>query len=176
LPIGDRQSEGFAQTQDSRITWENIKRRSVINSGKLHPRAVEGHRVGGLSLGGHQPDGKNQKASSLRGGSFEASAGQDVNVSGAIIESSNIKLSSRRDIRLGGRTAGPAKLAASGSVRLQAQQGMKITSSSQLLRLTQLDNPQLWIEAANGNLEVIRGSSVDADIVNMISQRGTSSS
>jgi hypothetical protein len=109
---------------------------------------------------------------SLPGGSFEASAGQDVNVSGAIIESGNIKLSSRRDIRLGGHTAGPAKLAASGSVRLQAQQGVKITNSSQLLRLAQLDNPQVWIEAINGNLEVIEGSSVDADIVNMISQRG----
>ena len=109
---------------------------------------------------------------SLPGGSFEASAGQDVNVSGAIIESGNIKLSSRRDIRLGGHTAGPAKLAASGSVRLQAQQGVKITNSSQLLRLAQLDNPQVWIEAINGNLEVIEGSSVDADIVNMLSQRG----
>jgi hypothetical protein len=109
---------------------------------------------------------------SLPGGSFEASAGQDVNVSGAIIESGNIKLSSRRDIRLGGHTAGPAKLAASGSVRLQAQQGVKITNSSQLLRLAQLDNPQVWIEAINGNLEVIEGSSVDADIVNLLSQRG----
>jgi hypothetical protein len=49
---------------------------------------------------------------------------------------------------------------------------VKITNSSQLLRLAQLDNPQVWIEAINGNLEVIEGSSVDADIVNMLSQRG----
>jgi hypothetical protein len=62
LPIGDRQSEGFAQTQDPRTTWKNIRHRSVINSGKLHPRAVEGHWLGGLSLGRHQPDGKNQES------------------------------------------------------------------------------------------------------------------
>ncbi len=109
---------------------------------------------------------------SLPGGTFEAGAGRDVNVSGATIESSTIKLSSRRDIRLGGPTSGPARLAASGSIRLQAQQGVKIANSSQLHRLAQLDNPQVWIEAINGNLEVIEGSSVDADIVNMLSQRG----
>ncbi|NQX00565.1 hypothetical protein HQ447_07875, partial [bacterium] len=50
--------------------------------------------------------------------------------------------------------------------------GVTISNSSQLRRLSQLDNPQLWIEAGDGNAEIGNGSSVDVDMVNVTSQRG----
>jgi hypothetical protein len=108
----------------------------------------------------------------LPAGSFEASAGRDVMVSASTIEAKTIKLAAGRDIRLGSPAGGSAQLGGSGEIRLQAQQNIIISNSSQLRRLAQLDNTQVWLEAVNGNLEMIEGSSIDADVVNLSSMRG----
>lgn len=109
---------------------------------------------------------------SLPTGNFEAFAGRDLHVSGASVEAKTVKMAAGRDLQLGGTTAGAAKIAASGSISLRAKQGVKITNSSQLRRLSQLDNPQVLIQAEGGNVELAGGSSIDADAVNMTSQRG----
>ncbi|MES2440140.1 MAG: FecR family protein [Verrucomicrobiota bacterium] len=109
---------------------------------------------------------------SMPNGTFEATAGRDINLFAGTVEATKIKLSAGRDLRLGDTTAGAAKLAASGSISLRAAQGITISNSSELRRLSQLDNPQVMIEAVNGAVEISGGSTVDADVVGMTSQRG----
>ncbi len=96
----------------------------------------------------------------------------DVNVSGAEITAATIKVSAGRDVNLGAPETGTTKLAASGSIHIKAKRGVKISNSSQLRSLSQLDNPEVLIEALAGNVEVIEGSSVETGVANMISQRG----
>jgi hypothetical protein len=109
---------------------------------------------------------------SLPQGIFEASAGRDVNVSGASVNAKSIQMSAEGDLRLGDSTSGGAKLAAANSINLRAKKGVKIANSSQLRRLSEIDNPQVFIEAENGNLEIIEGSQVNGDVVDMASRRG----
>lgn len=116
--------------------------------------------------------GPNPSLISFPGGTFEATAGRDVLIAGSTLEARSLKLSAGRDLRLGNASEGSAQLAASQSIRLQAQQNITISNSSQLRRLSQLDNPQIWMEALNGNLEVMEGSSIAGDAVNLMSQRG----
>lgn len=103
---------------------------------------------------------------SLPTGNFEAVAGRDVNVSGATVEAKNIKMSSGGAIRVQS-----GQLAAPDSISLQAKKGVKISNSSELRRLSQLDNPQLLIEAGSGSAEIVSGSSVDVDVVNVTSRQ-----
>ena len=100
-------------------------------------------------------------------GDFEASAGRNVNVTGAMVNAGTIKMSAKGDLNLSS-----ARLAASKSIKLQAKNGVKISNSSQLRRLSQIDNPQIFIEAENGNLEVIEGSRLEGDLVDLASRRG----
>lgn len=104
---------------------------------------------------------------SLPQGNFEAAAGRDVSISKADVEATAVKASAGRDVNVES-----AKLAASGSIRIKAQRGVQITNSSQLRSLSQLDNPEVLIEALAGNVEVLGGSSVQADVATMTSQRG----
>jgi hypothetical protein len=113
-------------------------------------------------------DGESASSISLPQGNFEATAGRDVNVSNAQIEASSARLSAGRDVKLANATT----VAVSGSVHIKAQQGVKISNSSQLRNLSQLDNPQVLIEAMNGNVELTGNSSVQADVSNMSSLRG----
>lgn len=108
---------------------------------------------------------------SLPQGIFEASAGRDVNVSGASVNAKSIQMSAEGDLQLGDSTSGGAKLSAANSINLRAKKGVKIANSSQLRRLSEIDNPQVFIEAENGNLEII-DSQVDGDVVDMVSRRG----
>lgn len=104
---------------------------------------------------------------SLPTGNFEASAGRDIRVAGAAVEAKNIKLSSGGDIRV----KGGSRLAASDSISLQAKKGVKISNSSELRRLSQLDNPQLLIEAGSGSAEIVGCPSVDVDVVDVTSRQ-----
>ena len=104
---------------------------------------------------------------SLPQGNFEAAAGRDVSVSGADVGATTVKASAGRDVKVES-----AKLAASGSIRIKAQRAVQITNSSQLRGLSQLDNPEVLIEALAGNVELLAGSSVQADVATMTSQRG----
>ncbi len=104
---------------------------------------------------------------SLPTGNFEASAGRDIRVAGAAVEAKNIKLSSGGDIRV----KGGSRLAASDSISLQAKKGVKISNSSELRRFSQLDNPQLLIEAGSGSAEIVGCSSVDVDVVDVTSRQ-----
>jgi hypothetical protein len=105
-------------------------------------------------------------------GNFEAGAGRDVNIAGAEIEAATIKATSGRDVNLGSAEAGAAKLAASSSIQIKAARGVKISNSSELRRLSQLDNPEILIEALDGSVEVAGNSTVDADVATMTTQRG----
>lgn len=101
-------------------------------------------------------------------GFFADGLSSDVNMSASGVEASTVKVSAGRDVKL----EKASKLAASGSIQIKARRGVKISNSSQLLRLSQLDNPEVLIEAFDGNVELVDGSSVDADTVNMMSRRG----
>ncbi|MBC8002956.1 MAG: FecR domain-containing protein, partial [Opitutaceae bacterium] len=103
---------------------------------------------------------------SLPEGTFEVVAGRDVRISAAAVEAPTIKMSAGRDLQLGA-----AKLAASGSIVLRAKQGVKISNSSELRSLSKLGNSQVVIEAMNGGIELVEGSSVGGDVVNVSSQR-----
>jgi hypothetical protein len=116
-------------------------------------------------------DGFGLMGTSQEVGFYADGLASDVNFSNANVDAATINVSAGRDIKLGSAT-GAANLAASGSVSIKAQRGVRISNSSQLRRLSQLDNPEVMIEALNGNVEVVEGSSVDADVVSMISQRG----
>jgi hypothetical protein len=100
-------------------------------------------------------------------GDFEASAGRNVNVAGATVNASTIKMSAKGDVSLSS-----ARLAASKSIKLQAKNGVKISNSTQLRRLSEIDNPQIFIEAGNGNLEVLENSRLEGDLVDLASLRG----
>jgi FecR protein len=100
-------------------------------------------------------------------GDFEASAGRNVNTAGASVNASTIKMSAKGDLSLSS-----TRLAASKSIKLQAKNGVKIANSTQLRRLSQIDNPQVFIEAGNGNLEVIEDSQIEGDLVDLASRRG----
>lgn len=115
-----------------------------------------------VNIGGYEPS-----LISVPTGNFEAVAGRDVNVSGAAMEAKNIKMSSGGDIRVNGGS----KLAASDSITLQAKKGVRISNSSELRRLSQLDNPQLLIEAGSGSAEIVKCSSVDVDAVDVSSRQ-----
>ncbi len=104
---------------------------------------------------------------SLPKGNFDVSAGRDIRVSGAAVEAKNIRMSSSGDIQVSGST----KLGASETISLQAKKGVKISNSSELRRLSQLDNPQLLIEAGSGSAEIVSCSSVDVDVVNITSRQ-----
>ena len=116
-------------------------------------------------------DAFNLIGSSQDVGFYADGLASDVNMSNSAVEAATINISAGRDVKLGSAT-GPAKIAASGSIQIKAQRGVKIANSSQLRRLSQLDNPAVLIEALDGNVEVVERSSVDADMVNMTSQRG----
>jgi hypothetical protein len=77
-----------------------------------------------------------------------------------------------RDVLLSGDYGGSADIKAKNSIRIQAQQSVKITNSSQLRRLSETDNLQVFLDAVNGNVEVLNYSYIEADTVNMVSQRG----
>jgi len=100
-------------------------------------------------------------------GSLDAAAGRDVNVSRASVEAKTIKTSAGRDVKLS-----KAKLAASDSMHIKARRGVQITNSTQLRQLSQLDNPEILIEALAGNVEMAGRSSVEADVVSINSQKG----
>ncbi len=97
-----------------------------------------------------------------------ALAGRDINVSASSIKAKNVEISAGRSLKLDRG----AKLAASDSLTLRAKGGVTISDSSELRRLSQLDNPRLLVEAGDGNADLIGCSSVDMDAVDITSQRG----
>ncbi|MGL4400673.1 MAG: FecR family protein [Luteolibacter sp.] len=97
-----------------------------------------------------------------------ALAGRDIDVSASSIEAKNVEISAGRNLKLDRGT----KLAASDSLTLRAKGGVTITNSSELRRLSQLDQPRLLIEAGDGSADLIDCSSVDMDAVDITSQRG----
>jgi hypothetical protein len=96
-----------------------------------------------------------------------ALAGRDIMVSDSVIEAKNVEVSAGRDLKLDGK----AKIAASDSLTLRARGGVTISNSSELRRLSQLDNPRLLVEAGDGSVEILNGSTVELDAVDISSQR-----
>lgn len=107
----------------------------------------------------------------LPDGNFTAVAGRDVKVSGASIDAKTIGLSAGRDVELGGANGG-AKLTASQSISVRAQQSVKVANSSELRSLSQMGNAQILLEALNGSVQVIENSKVESDVVSLASHRG----
>ena len=105
-------------------------------------------------------------------GVFDAYAGRNFHTSGALIEARDVRIFAERDVEIGGTAGGGSTVKASQSMRIQAQQSVRITNSSQLRRLAALDNVSIFLDAVNGNVEVLEGSFIDGDTVSLVSQRG----
>lgn len=99
-------------------------------------------------------------------GSFLATAGRDINISNARIEAKTVSLAAGRAVNIDGGSV----VSASESLKIAAKRNVIITNSSQLRALT--ESPQVFIAAADGNVEILNYSSVGADTVSILSQRG----
>lgn len=124
-------------------------------------------------IGSPDPYGEGYSATiSFPGGMFDAYAGRNFHASGALIEARDVSIFAERDVEIGGTAGGGAKVKAAQTMRIQAQQSVRITNSSQLRRLADLDNVGIFLDAVNGNVEVLENSSIDGDTVSLVSQRG----
>jgi DNA/RNA endonuclease YhcR with UshA esterase domain len=99
-------------------------------------------------------------------------AGRDVAVAGSTMQGATVAMTAGRDVHLGSAGAGAAVVRASQSINVQAQQSIKVTSSSQLRQLTEADPLLVTLAAANGSLDVEAGSLIEADAVTLASTRG----
>jgi hypothetical protein len=99
-------------------------------------------------------------------------AGRDVAIAGSTVQGQSVVVNAGRDVQLGSATSGAAVVRASQAITVNAQQAIKITSSSQLRRLTEADPLQVTLAAANGSLDLEDGSLVDADAITLSSTRG----
>lgn len=109
---------------------------------------------------------------SLPNGSFVARAGRDIMVAGATVEARNIALDAGRDVRLGSAARGGATIKAAGAFTAKAGQSITIANTTQLRRLTETDNLQVFLDAVNGSLDIEAGSLIDADTIGLSSRRG----
>lgn len=107
----------------------------------------------------------------LPGGSFQATAGRDVTIKGVNVEAETIQATAGRNISLERLPSGQAKLAASKSINLTARQNIRITNSSELRRLSEIDPTSVNLSALDGNVS-LSNSVVDADKLLVSSQRG----
>jgi FecR protein len=107
----------------------------------------------------------------LPGGGFEAVAGRDINLSGVTIEARTINLSAGNNLQVGAGTGDTGKLTASQSIALRGKKLVTVTNSSELRSLSQLGNGQVLIESLEGKVEVSQNSTVEADVVSLVSLR-----
>ncbi|MGL5018320.1 MAG: FecR family protein [Luteolibacter sp.] len=99
---------------------------------------------------------------------MEASAGQDIQITASALEAKDVDMSAGRNLKLDRS----ARVAAADTITLRAKAAVTISNSSELRRLSQLDNPKLLIEAGDGNAELLAKASVDMDAVDISSRRG----
>jgi hypothetical protein len=101
-------------------------------------------------------------------GEFEAVAGQDIRITAATVTAKTVKLTAGRNIEVGGNNRN-ATITASQSIKLRAKQGVRIANSSQLRSLSQLGDGQVLVDALNGGVALVEGSTVEADKVTLAS-------
>ena len=87
-------------------------------------------------------------------GTFTAFAGRDVQMSESAVLARSVKMTAGRDVRIGGPDGAKARVEASDSIQMHAGQSIRISDSSQLRRLAQLDKarpragPSTWPAAS----------------------------
>lgn len=108
----------------------------------------------------------------IEAGAVGVTAGRDVRLTNAVVESGAVAVEAGRDVLVGSDAVGGATVAARDSIRIRAERHVTITNSSQLRRLTEVDNPGVLIESLNGDITLLDNASVDGDVVEMLAQRG----
>ena len=105
-------------------------------------------------------------AISFPDGSFQAVAGRDLTVSGTTVEAGEVRMDAGRDI-----TLTEAKIKARAFVMMKALGNLTISNSSQLVGLTHLDTPSMFLSAVNGDVSILQ-STVDAFALDAVSENG----
>ena len=105
-------------------------------------------------------------AISFPDGSFQAVAGRDLAVSGTTVEAGEVRMDAGRDI-----TLTEAKIKARAFVMMKALGNLTISNSSQLVGLTHMDTPSMFLSAVNGDVSILQ-STVDAFALDAVSENG----
>lgn len=105
-------------------------------------------------------------AISFPDGSFQAVAGRDLTVNGATVEAGEVRMDAGRDI-----TLTEAKIKARAFIQMKAIENLTISNSSQLVGLSLLDTPSMFLTAVNGDVSILQ-STVDAFALDALSENG----